>query len=288
MCHSLHKPAGNASWEGLSYFCNGRRKSCLSQGCGALSSSTPRCLGLGLVEPKQMDCNKHNETQYTVYPKKYAHGFCLLCFVVAIHWLIVPYPSGLLHWHCGNLTIAPVPAKQPWWIWINTSCEFIMNDCITTTKQSTTKPCAYFLGYTVFWHTINCIQGWGREEWGWGWWSIFTDYFTDEYQFGVNLFVKGQSVKMVSQCQWLMFAWCHNSDELEYFLSDNGDMSDWCFFHLSSHTYGSVERPPSSVPFGPIARHGFASKGTVNTKTNFIVTEDIVICIVVNAAKWNN
>ena len=74
----------------------------------------------------------------------------LICFVVVIHWLIFPYPSGLLHWHCGNLTIAPVPAKQPWWIWINTSCEFIMNDCITTTKQSTTKPCAYFLGYTVY------------------------------------------------------------------------------------------------------------------------------------------
>ena len=75
--------------------------------------------------------------------------FALLCFVVVIHWLIIPYPSGLLHWHCGNLTIAPVPAKQPWWIWINNSCEFIMNDCITTTKQSTTNPCAYFLGYTV-------------------------------------------------------------------------------------------------------------------------------------------
>ena len=86
---------------------------------------------------------------HTVYPKKYAHGFALLCYVVVIHWLIFPYPSGLLHWHCGNLTIAPVPGKQPWWIWINTSCEFIMNDCITTTKESTTKPCAYFLGYTV-------------------------------------------------------------------------------------------------------------------------------------------
>ena len=79
--------------------------------------------------------------------------FALLCFVVVIHWPIFPYPSGLLRWHCGNLTIAPVPAKQPWWIWINTSCEFIMNDCITTTKQSTTKPCAYFLGYTV------CVPG---------------------------------------------------------------------------------------------------------------------------------
>ena len=76
--------------------------------------------------------------------------FALLWVVVVIHWLIFPYQSGLLHWHCGNLTIAPVPAKQPWWIWINTSCELIMNDCITTIKQSTAKPCAYFLGYTVY------------------------------------------------------------------------------------------------------------------------------------------
>ena len=82
-------------------------------------------------------------------PRNMHTVFALLCFAVVIHWLIFPYPSGLLHWHCGNLMIAPEPAKQPWWIWINTSCEFIMNDCITTTKQSTTKPCAYFLGYTV-------------------------------------------------------------------------------------------------------------------------------------------
>ena len=82
-------------------------------------------------------------------PRNMHTVFALLCFVVVIHWLIFPYPSGLLHWHCGNLTIAPVPAKQPWWIWINTSCEFIMSDRITTTNQSTTKPCAYFLRYTV-------------------------------------------------------------------------------------------------------------------------------------------
>ena len=78
------------------------------------------------------------ELQYI--PRNMHTVFALLCFVVVIHWLILPYPSGLLHWHCGNLMIAPVPAKQPWWIWINTSCEFIMNDCITTTKQSTTNP----------------------------------------------------------------------------------------------------------------------------------------------------
>ena len=91
-------------------------------------------------------------------PRNMHTVFALLCFVVVIHWLIFPYPSGLLHWHCGNLTIAPVPAKQPWWIWIDTSCEFIMNDCITTTKQSPTKPCAYFLGYTVVpWNSIYFV-----------------------------------------------------------------------------------------------------------------------------------
>ena len=87
------------------------------------------------------------EVQYI--PRNMHTVFALLCFVVVIHWLIFPYPSGLLHWHCGNLTIAPVPATQSWWIWINTSFEFIINDYITTTKQSTTKLYAYLLGYTA-------------------------------------------------------------------------------------------------------------------------------------------
>ena len=82
-------------------------------------------------------------------PRNMHTALALLRFVVVMYWLINLYPSGLLHRHCGNLTIAPVPAKQPWWIWVNASCEFIMNDYITTTKQSTTKPCANFLGYTV-------------------------------------------------------------------------------------------------------------------------------------------
>ena len=105
----------------------------------------------------------HYIVQYI--PRNMHTVFALLCFVVVIHWLIFPYPSGLLHWHCGNLTIAPVPAKQPWWIWINTSCEFIMNDCITTTKQNTTKPCAYFLGYTVTSTRSTSPKSFVRHDW---------------------------------------------------------------------------------------------------------------------------
>ena len=125
---------------------------------------------MGLWVPKYIsydpcDCTL-GDIQYI--PRNMHTVFALLCFVVVIHWLIFPYPSGLLYWHCGNLTIAPVPAKQPWWIWINTSCEFIMNDCVTTTKQSTTKPCAYFLGYTVTTLYLGCLDGaekWFNESW---------------------------------------------------------------------------------------------------------------------------
>ena len=40
----------------------------------------------------------------------------LLCFVVVIHWMIFPYPSGLLHWHFNKVTsylpfVLPVISK---------------------------------------------------------------------------------------------------------------------------------------------------------------------------------
>ena len=105
---------------------------------------------------------KHNEQSWfyehmdtTVYPKKYAHGFCFA--VLCCGYTLTDFPisirlTSLALWQSND---CPSASKQPWWIWINTLCEFIMNDCITTTKQSTTKPCAYFLGYTV-----------GISEWG--------------------------------------------------------------------------------------------------------------------------
>ena len=58
--------------------------------------------------------------------------FALLCFVMVIHWLIFPYPSGLLHF-----------------------------DCITTTKQSTTKP-FIMNSHEVFIHIHQgCFAGTG-------------------------------------------------------------------------------------------------------------------------------
>ena len=53
-------------------------------------------------------CTWHNSLQYI--PRNMHTVFALLWFVVVIHWLIFPYPSGLLHWHCGN-RILPSASK---------------------------------------------------------------------------------------------------------------------------------------------------------------------------------
>ena len=79
-------------------------------------------------------------------PRNMHTVFALLCFFVVIHWLIFPYPSGLLHWHCGNLTIAPMPAKQPWWIWINTSMWIHYERLHNHNKAKHNKTVCIFLG----------------------------------------------------------------------------------------------------------------------------------------------
>ena len=147
-----------------------------------------------------------HETAYSISQEICTRFYALLCFVVVIHWLIFPYPSGLLHWHCGNLTIAPVPAKQPWWIWINTSCKFIMNDCVTTTKQSTTKPCI-FLG--IYCNSRNRI-GTDRNR------QVFIIYITNDiwnFIFNDNTMVSQYILcdKPVPRYS-LWFDWLINSD----------------------------------------------------------------------------
>ena len=71
-----------------------------------LSWCWPRCMSsYGVTRPRWAV----STIQYT--PRNMHTVFTLLCFVVVIHWLTFPYPSGLLHWHCGNLTIVPSASK---------------------------------------------------------------------------------------------------------------------------------------------------------------------------------
>ena len=71
-------------------------------------------------------------------PRNMHTVFALLCFVVVIHWLIFPYPSGLLH------SKATLMNMDKYFMWIH--YERLHNHNKAKHKK---KPCAYFLGYTV-------------------------------------------------------------------------------------------------------------------------------------------
>ena len=85
----------------------------------------------------------------TVYPKKYEHCFCfaVLCsgytltdFTISIRL------TSLALWQsndCPSANTATLMNMDKYFMWIH--YEWLHNH----NKQSTTKPCAYFLGYTV-------------------------------------------------------------------------------------------------------------------------------------------
>ena len=81
----------------------------------------------------KLSCSGDVAIHSIVRPKKYGWRFvvfvlfCFVLFLLSTGWFY-PYPSRLLHWHWGNLMIAPVPVKQPWRIWINATQESNMNN----------------------------------------------------------------------------------------------------------------------------------------------------------------
>ena len=85
----------------------------------------------------------------TVYPKKYAHGYCFA--VLCCGYTLTDFPksirlTSLALWQssdCPSASKATLMNMDKYLMWIH--YERLRNH----NKQSTTKPCAYFLGYTV-------------------------------------------------------------------------------------------------------------------------------------------
>ena len=103
-----------------------------------------------------MMTSRHEDFHIQYTPRKMHTVFALLCFVVVIHWLIFTISIRLTSLALWQSNDCPSASKATLMNMIYTSCEFIMNDYITTTQLSTTKPCAYFVGYTV---TDHCLWG---------------------------------------------------------------------------------------------------------------------------------
>ena len=85
----------------------------------------------------------------TVYPNKYAHGFVVLCFVVVMQSFIMNSHEVFIHIHQGCFAGIGAIVRLPQCQWSKPDGYGKISQCITTTKHSKQKPCAYFLGYTV-------------------------------------------------------------------------------------------------------------------------------------------
>ena len=86
---------------------------------------------------------------YTVYPKKYAHGFVVLCFVVVMPSSIMNSHEVFIHIHQGCFAGTGAIVRLPQCQWSKPDGYGKISQWIATTKHSKAKTCAYFLGYTV-------------------------------------------------------------------------------------------------------------------------------------------
>ena len=82
----------------------------------------------------------------TVYPKKYAHGFVVLCFVVVMQSFIMNSHEVFIHIHQGCFAGTGAIVRLPQWQWSKPDGYGKISQCITTAKHSKAKTVCIFLG----------------------------------------------------------------------------------------------------------------------------------------------
>ena len=87
----------------------------------------------------------------TVYPKKYAHGFVVLCFVVVMQSFIMNSHEVFIHIHQGCFAGTGAIARLPVCQWSKPDGYGKISQCITKTKHSKAKTVCIFLGIYCMW-----------------------------------------------------------------------------------------------------------------------------------------
>ena len=86
----------------------------------------------------------------TVYPKKYAHGFVVLCFFVVMQSFIMNSHEVFIHIHQGCFAGTGAIVRLPQCQWSKPDEYGKISQCITKTKHSKAKSVCIF-------HGIYCI-----------------------------------------------------------------------------------------------------------------------------------
>ena len=96
----------------------------------------------------------------TVYPKKYAHRFVVLCFVVVMQSFIMNSHEVFIHIHQGCFAGTGAIVRLPQCQWSKPDGYGKISQCITTTKHSKAKTVCIFLGIYCISHIVQgCFTG---------------------------------------------------------------------------------------------------------------------------------
>ena len=86
-----------------------------------------------------------------LYPKKYAHGFVVLCFVVVMQSFIMNTHEVFIHNHQGCFAGTGAIVRLPQCQWSKPDGYGKISQCITRTKHSKAKTVCIFLGiYCIY------------------------------------------------------------------------------------------------------------------------------------------
>ena len=99
----------------------------------------------------------------TVYPKKYAHGFVVLCFVVVMQSFIMNSHEAFIHIHQGCFAGTGAIVRLPQCQWRKPDGYGKISPYITTTKHSKAKNVCIFLGiYCMSWKSVIIDKCYGN------------------------------------------------------------------------------------------------------------------------------
>ena len=104
---------------------------------------------------------------YTLYPKKYAHGFVVLCFVVVMQSFIMNSHEVFIHIHQGCFAGTGAIVRLPQCQWSKPDGYGKISQCITTTKHSKAKTVCIFLGIYCISPISHHLDRWIRNWYNW-------------------------------------------------------------------------------------------------------------------------
>ena len=101
--------------------------------------------------------------RHTVYPKKYAHGFVVLCFVMVMQSFLMNSFEVFIHIHQGCYAGTGAIVRLPQCQWSKPDGYGKISQCITTTKHSKAKTVCIFLGIYCSLHNLLNLQSSNKQ-----------------------------------------------------------------------------------------------------------------------------